>query len=92
MVEVPRGGVIAHRTAQYVLRGVVRNTGLQPIRSITLTVRVRVGSSVSMTQVVTVYNLPGGASDDYGAELVAEAQHPRILVTMHITGGWEDIF
>ncbi len=69
VVEVPRGGVIAHRTAQYVIRGVVRNTGLQPIRSITLTVRVRVGSSVSMTQVVTVYNLPGGASDDYGATL-----------------------
>ena len=67
VVDVPTGGVIAHRTTQYVMRGVVRNTGRQPIRAITLTVRVRVGSSVSPIQVVTVYDLSPGASTEYSA-------------------------
>ncbi len=65
VVEVPPGGVIAYRTAQYIMRGVVRNTGLQPIRSITLTLRVRVGSSVSAIQVITVQALSPGESDEY---------------------------
>jgi hypothetical protein len=65
VVDVPPGGVIAYRTAEYVMRGVVRNTGRQPIRAITLTVRVRVGSSISPIQVLTVYDLSPGASTEY---------------------------
>ena len=68
VVQVPPGGVVARRITRYVVRGMVRNTGLQPIRSITVTVRVRVGSSVSAMQVITVRDLSTGESDEYGAE------------------------
>ena len=87
MVDVPIGGVIAHRTAQYVMRGVVRNTGRQPIRAITLTLRVRVGSSVSPIQVVTVYDLSPGASAEYSATFTMRnpnvTSRPVAEITQH---------
>ena len=43
MVDVPIGGVIAHRTAPYVLGGVVGTPGRQPSRAITQALRVRFG-------------------------------------------------
>ena len=79
VVEVPPGGVIAYRTAQYVMRGVVRNTGRQPIRAITLTVRVRVGSSVSPIQVFTVYDLSPGASAEYSG--VFTMRNPNVTTS-----------
>ena len=54
----------------------VRSTGLQPVRSITVTVRVRVGSSVSAIQVITVQDLSRGESDEYGAEFTM--QNPSV--------------
>lgn len=76
VVQVPPGGVVARRTTRYIVRGMVRNTGLQPIRSITVTVRVRVGSSVSAIQVITVQDLSRGESDEYGAEFTM--QNPSV--------------
>ena len=64
----PLQGVVARRMTQYVVRGVVWNRGLQPIRSITLTVRVRVLSTLSPTQEITVYDLSVGERREYIAE------------------------
>ena len=65
----PVQGVIARRMTQYIVRGVVWNRGLQPIQSITLTVRVRVLSTLSPTKEITVYDLSVGERREYTAEI-----------------------